>query len=272
MSRLSIYANSWINLVFEGRNQEYGAYQLRRKSDETTLLAFCLGISIVAMLLTIPLLISSFNPNHTAVIKDPVLELPEIHVTKFHPQIPKKPTTMALPATKKAKDDITRKELVNPEIVNPTDVTAEPARNNEHPANNPESPDNGIKGTAPVSAPAAPLGIEKPGIPATAPTDIHNVVTVDKLPEYPGGIQAFYTYIGNNFEKLEVEETISVIVAFVIEKDGSMTDIRVMRSAAPSIDREAIRVLKSLRTKWKPGIKDGKPVRTEYKLPIKVKK
>ena len=97
-------------------------------------------------------------------------------------------------------------------------------------------------------------------------------MTVDKLPEYPGGIQAFYTYIGTNFEKLEVEETISVIVAFVIEKDGSMTDIRVLRSAAPGIDREAIRVLKSSRTKWKPGIKDGKPVRTEYKLPIKVKK
>jgi protein TonB len=64
----------------------------------------------------------------------------------------------------------------------------------------------------------------------------------------------------------------SVIVSFVIEKDGSMTDIKVLRNATPSIDREAIRVLKSLRIKWKPGIKNGKPVRTEYKLPIKVKK
>ena len=85
-------------------------------------------------------------------------------------------------------------------------------------------------------------------------------------------MNAFYTFIGDNFEKLEIEETVSVIVSFVIEKNGSMTDITVLRSASPSVDREAIRVLKSIKTKWKPGLKHGKPVRTEYKLPIKVKK
>jgi len=51
-----------------------------------------------------------------------------------------------------------------------------------------------------------------------------------------------------------------------------MTDIKVLRSATPTLDKEAIRVLKSIRTKWKPGIKDGQNVRTLYKLPIKVKK
>jgi protein TonB len=51
-----------------------------------------------------------------------------------------------------------------------------------------------------------------------------------------------------------------------------MTDIKVLRSATPSVDREAIRVLKSIRKKWKPGIKNGQSVRTLYKIPIKVKK
>jgi protein TonB len=57
---------------------------------------------------------------------------------------------------------------------------------------------------------------------------------------------------------------------FVIEKDGSMTDIKVLRNPGYGMDKEAIRVLKSLKTKWKPGIKDGQKMRTQYTLPITV--
>ncbi|WP_309640523.1 energy transducer TonB [Flavobacterium sp.] len=272
MSRLSIYANSWIDLVFEGKNQAYGAFQLRQKSDETTLLAFCLGISFVAMLATIPMLISSFSPNHETEVLDPVF--PTIQITNFKPNKPQTPVKLALPVTKKSADDETKKEgLIDPEIVKPIDANPDIAKNNEHPVkNNPDAGDNTGKGNNPDTRITTPTGTTQPTTTPTIPEDVLNtMITVDKRPEFPGGIVAFYNYIGENFEKLEVEETISVVVSFVIEKDGSMTDIKVLRSAAPSIDREAIRVLKSLRTKWKPGIKDGKPVRTEYKLPIKVK-
>ena len=76
--------------------------------------------------------------------------------------------------------------------------------------------------------------------------------------------------MGNNFEKPEIEDiaTLRVYVSFVIEKDGSMTDIKVSRDPGYGLGREAIRVLKSLRTKWSPGIIDSKPVRTAYSLPI----
>ena len=111
-------------------------------------------------------------------------------------------------------------------------------------------------------------------IPIVPDTDesINTTVTVDKLPEFPGGLNALYSDIGNKFESLEVEETVTVHLSFVVEKDGSMTDIKVLRSATPSVDREAIRVLKSIRTKWKPGMKNGQRVRTLYRIPIKVKK
>ena len=62
----------------------------------------------------------------------------------------------------------------------------------------------------------------------------------------------------------------SVSVSFVIEKDGSMTDIKVLRNPGYGLDKEAIRVLKALKTKWKPGVKNGKYVRTQYTLPIKI--
>ena len=92
------------------------------------------------------------------------------------------------------------------------------------------------------------------------------------MPEFPGGIEKFYKYVGNNFEKPEIDaiNTFRVYVSFVIERDGSMTDIKVVRDPGYGLGREAIRVLKSLKTKWSPGIIGSKPVRTAYNLPIVV--
>jgi TonB family protein len=272
MSRLSIYANSWIDLVFEGKNQAYGAFQLRRKSDETTLLAFCLGISLVAMLVAIPMIVSSFSHRQTEIVA-PVFEFPNIHITKLKLNKPQTPKNLVLPVTKKKPDDVKKTKLINPVIVKPIDANEHIAKPTEPTTtNNSDSGNTTNNGNNSNTGTTAPTGTTQPATPAAIPDEtLNTTVTVDKVPEFPGGINAFYTYIGNNFEKLEVEETISVVVSFVIEKDGSMTDIKVLRSAAPSIDREALRVLKALRTKWKPGIKNGKPVRTEYKLPIKVK-
>lgn len=59
-------------------------------------------------------------------------------------------------------------------------------------------------------------------------------------------------------------------MSFVIEKDGSMSDIKVLRSSDKSLEKEAIRVLKSLKVKWAPGYMDNEKVRTQYTLPIKV--
>ena len=273
MSRLSIYANSWIDLVFEGKNQAYGAFQLRQKSDETTLLAFCLGISFVAMVATIPMLIASFSPNHQAEMGDPVFDAPILHITNFKPNKPQTPVKLALPVTKKKPSEVTNKEeLINPVIVKPIDANTDIANASEHPVrNNSETGEQSNSGNNLNSVSTTTIGTTLTTSNVSDET-LNTTVTVDKLPEFPGGISAFYAFIGDNFEKLEIEETVSVIVSFVIEKNGSMTDITVLRSASPSIDREAIRVLKSLKTKWKPGLKHGKPVRTEYKLPIKVKK
>jgi protein TonB len=92
------------------------------------------------------------------------------------------------------------------------------------------------------------------------------------MPEFPGGIQKFYNYVGNNFEKPEIDElnNYKVYVAFVIERDGSMSDIKVIKDPGFGLGREAVRVLKSLKTKWSPGMIGSKPVRTAYNLPITV--
>jgi len=90
---------------------------------------------------------------------------------------------------------------------------------------------------------------------------------------FPGGVEAFLEIVGNRFTAPEIDEekTLKVIVFFVVEKDGSLSNITVPRSPGFGLDKEAIRVLKSIKTKWEPGIYKGEPVRTQYSLPIVVK-
>lgn len=271
MSKFSIYSKSWIDLVFENKNQSYGAFQLRQKSDETTLLAFCLGLTVIATVFTIPIFISSFSSSPEHAITQPILEYPVIQVSNYQPTPPKLPEKSAVAiATKEPSTEVDKKTLVNPEIVQSaaatpnitatttvTTSTAEKGATNNNEGAAPQSENE--KGKSLINIP-------------TSEDELNSTITVDKLPEFPGGLEAFYSSVGKKFEAFEVEETVTVYLSFVIEKDGNMTDIKVIRNATPSLDKEAIRVLQSIRTKWKPGIKDGRNVRTLYRLPIKVKK
>src|SRR5690606_17311083 len=98
---------------------------------------------------------------------------------------------------------------------------------------------------------------------------------LDRQPMFPGGIAKFYDYVGKKFTTPDVEldgsPSMRILVAFVVETDGSLTDIKAKNNPGYGLEKEAIRVLKSLKTKWEPGIYKGKKVRTLYTLPIVVK-
>lgn len=88
-------------------------------------------------------------------------------------------------------------------------------------------------------------------------------------PTFPGGIQAFYDFVGKNYKAPEENIKGKVFIQFVIEKDGSLTDIKSVRDIGHGTGEEAIRVLK-LSPKWIPGEQDGKKVRVQYSLPISI--
>ncbi|MCQ2348584.1 MAG: energy transducer TonB [Paludibacteraceae bacterium] len=96
-------------------------------------------------------------------------------------------------------------------------------------------------------------------------------VIVENNPEFPGGTQAMMKYLSENikYPVIAQENGIQgrVICQFVVNKDGSIVDINVVRSVDPSLDKEAIRVIKSM-PKWKPGKQRGKPVRVKFTLPV----
>ena len=111
-------------------------------------------------------------------------------------------------------------------------------------------------------------GLSALGNTANADT-VYN--SVEKMPEFPGGEQAMLDYVSKNV--VYPEEAINkgiagrVFVSFIVEKDGSVNEVEVMRGIGGGCDEEAVRVVKSM-PKWKPGKMKGKPVRVSYMMPI----
>jgi TonB family protein len=97
-------------------------------------------------------------------------------------------------------------------------------------------------------------------------------VVAESMPEFPGGQTGLYKFLANNIVyptmARETGNQGRVFVTFVIEKNGSITDIKIRRGIGGGCDEEAIRVVKEM-PKWKPGKQRGKPVRVQFNLPIK---
>lgn len=101
---------------------------------------------------------------------------------------------------------------------------------------------------------------------------VYSFVSMETPPSYPGGIEKFYTFLNDNIKYPEVakENNVqgNVFVSFTVEKDGSLSDIKIDRKLGYGTDEEAIRVLK-LSRRWNPGMQNGKPVRVKYNIPIR---
>lgn len=275
MSQSNIYESNWINLVFENRNKQYGAYQLRQENTKTSLLALLVSVSICSLFFIVPKVLQTLDNStpiidHQTEIIDKPIEIVKIDLHKKPEIIPLKPESQTQQVVT---EKITPKTFTNPVIVHSKEATDDIPTNEV------------IKNTMPVDPNAIVGSKATPGTGTTTTTStvatplpvdygdqVVNTAILDKQPSFPGGMEKFYTYIGRNFEAPEINEdkTIRFYVSFVVEKDGSMTNIHVKKDPGYSLSKEAIRVLESLKTKWAPGIIDSKPVRTSYNLPITV--
>lgn len=96
-------------------------------------------------------------------------------------------------------------------------------------------------------------------------------IKVEKMPEFVGGYNVLRYYLATNLkypcEALMNKIEGRVVMQFIVEKDGSITNVRVARKLSPELDKEALRILKKM-PNWNPGMKDGEPVRVKYTMPI----
>lgn len=102
-------------------------------------------------------------------------------------------------------------------------------------------------------------------------TDEQTYVVVDQMPEYPGGLDSLYRFLTENINyPIEAQEKGiqgRVFINFIIDTDGSVTDVYILKGVDPSLDNEALRVVKMM-PDWTPGIQDGEKVRVSFTLPI----
>lgn len=268
MSKLNIFNKQWIDLVFEGRNKSYGAYKLRSENPKTTVVALILGSVFFAAAIGAPVILSKLPKDDTAKQEEEqiieVMEIPEPPVEILPPP---PPPVEAYQAPKSIVEEVKFKPL---EAAKKEEVPEDPPKQDQFKEADPSSRNAEASPTGDINIgkPSGDLdkGVEVPD------NQVYNSAGLQVQPEFPGGIAAFLGYVQKNFRIPEVDQdmTARIYVSFVVEKDGTLTDIKVLRDPGYGLGKEAMRVLKSVKTKWSPGIQNGKPVRASYNLPITI--
>src|ERR1700733_3618192 len=262
-SKLDIFNQQWIDVVFTGRNKAYGAYELRRDNGRNTRTALIIGVIVFVVLIsanTIVNIIGGFIPKaHEKVkITNVVLQPPPPDIKKPPPPPPPEPPKPKVDQVK-----------FPPPVVKPdVEVKEKPPTIEELKVADPGQKD--LKGDKDAQVTIdEPVGTADTKVTEEDPNKIFT--SVEQVPEFPGGLDAFGKYLSNHIKYPAVARENNtqgrVIVQFVCEKDGSLTDIKVVRGIGDGCDEEAIRVIKAS-PKWSPGIQNGRPVRVAYSVPI----
>lgn len=141
--------------------------------------------------------------------------------------------------------------------------------------NKPESTTVEMQPPPPIEASKSSDTIIPPPTPVEAKNDTettYNFVTMENPPTYPGGMAAFYKFLGQNIkypaDAAEKNVQGNVVLSFLVAKDGSINDVKVDQKLGSGTDEEAVRVLK-MSKKWNPGTQEGKPVNVKYSIPVK---
>ncbi|MBF4508365.1 energy transducer TonB [Flavobacterium sp. JLP] len=260
--KLDIIKNQWLDIVFEGRNKIYGAYELRKSNGKTNVKALVIGSLIFSLAVAAPLIVSLL-PDST---DDDVNNDIKIATVKILPKKEEiKPNQPPPPPPPPKVDQV---KFVKPVVAKANEVTEDPPKIEE--LKDKKVGSETIKGD-----PDAVLTVDEPvgtGTAAVVEEDnqVYNTAGIEVKPDFPGGIEKFYKFVGNNYKTPEEEGLKGkVYVTFVVEKDGSLTDIKVLRDIGYGTGAEAIRVLKKC-PKWTPGEQNGKKVRVLYSLPITI--
>lgn len=258
--KLDLLNNNWLEIVFEGRNQKYGAYDLRKSITKNTTRAFIIGTVLFALLVSIPTLLRMIPDASDETTLDQ-----KITTVKLPPK--EKPKDPNLPPPPPPPPKVDQVKFVKPVVAKAEDVVEEIVVIKDLKDKNIGK--ETIKGDPDAELTVEPVGT---GVAAVVEEDnsVYNLAGIEQKPEFPGGIDKFYSFVGKNYQ-IPDEEGIKgkVYVSFVVEKDGSLTDIKVLRDIGYGTGKEALRVLGKC-PKWAPGEQNGKKVRCTYSLPISI--
>nr|WP_294725886.1 energy transducer TonB [Prevotella sp.] len=277
MAKIDLYDPKWVEMVFAGKNKEYGAYQLRKGTSGRNIKA--LLILVIAAALVGGFLAWKVIEQKQAEEQQAYMEAMELAKLQqqakkeekkkepVKPKIePKKEIPVARETQKFTAPVIKKDELVKEEnqVKQMDKLDEKVAVGTENKEGTKDRLAEAVRSDIAVAAPPPP--------PAPKP-EVSNKVfdVVEEMPHFPGGPAALQAFLSSNTKYPVVAQENGVqgrvIVSFVVERDGSITDVKVVRSVDPSLDREATRVVKSM-PRWSPGKQNGSAVRVKYTVPV----
>lgn len=261
---INLNSKDWCDVVFEGKNQSYGAYRMRQTSSKRHLIAFLVIVLFAIFLAFLPALIKTVSSltrrdqitEVTALsdlkLEDQVKEENIIHKEEAPPPPPMKSTIKFTPPVITDAADVTEAdEMKSQEDLQTSKVTISVAD---------------VKGTD-----------DEHGVDI-ADLQEHKVIAeekplygVEQMPSFPGGEAELMKFIGDNLRyptsasELGIEGRVTI--RFVVSKTGEVKDVEVIRGLDPACDKEAIRVVKMM-PNWIPGRQNGRNVPVYFTLPI----
>ena len=272
MGKIDLINNDWTDLVFEGKNKEYGAYVLRRdtgKRNVKALIWVLIGIAAIFAIAYANLAIQNAMKQNATIDTD--VELSKLAQKKEAKVERKEPIKVEVEqkVVEKVKSSV---KFTAPEIKKDDEVKPE----DEIKSQDDLSKTNTAIGTFDVKGNDEAEGEvlkakevvvdEKPKEEETKVFDV-----VEQMPSFPGGDAELMKFLNSHIKYPAVAEENGiqgrVVATFVVERDGSITDVDVIKSVDPSLVKEAVRVLKSM-PKWIPGKQNGSAVRVKYTVPV----
>ncbi|MFY1047585.1 energy transducer TonB [Chryseobacterium sp. GP-SGM7] len=263
-------------ILFENRNKAYGAYVLRTESDRILTKAFFIGVGLLAAVSIIPVVISAFNsPDVTDsgfIPEPPVM----VNVDKKDPPAEVKPpqtvVTPPPPSVKQYDSQVVtpKKDADESNIVK--DIPKDAIAGVKNDFTSPVAPSINV----PTTIISGPGTVAPPKVNPVAPVDPNEIIGeegLSKSADFEGGINSFRNKVMNKFDvsAFENQDVISTKVTFVVETDGSISNIKANGKDA-SFNAEAIRTIKSVKGKWVPGKnKKNESVRSYFSFPISMK-
>ena len=274
MSQIDLIDNRWSDIMFENRNKEYGAYVLRRQTTARNIKSIIAVLIIFALVMVYMVAKNAYDDYQKAhMAQTQVTELTALQEQKKEAKVERKEIVKqekVEQVVEKVKSSI---KFTAPVIKKDDEVRPEDEMKSQDEIMNSKV----AVGFANVIGndesgevlKAKEMIINEPVKPKEEENKVFDVV--EQMPSFPGGMAALMAYLQKSIKYPPVAEENGiqgrVVCTFVVERDGSVTDVKVAKSVDPSLDKEAVRVVSAM-PKWIPGKQNGQSVRVKYTLPV----
>ena len=272
MAKIDLISRDWTEMVFEGRNKEYGAYRLRKNAGKRNLYSL-ITIFIAALALWGGISLVKFVESRTkSVAQTSVAELSALNQPKKKAEV-KQQKKVKLEQPEKVVERVKSSvKFTAPVIKKDDEVKPEDELKTQDELMSTKTAIGALDVKGNDDANGEVLKIKEAVAQPEPKPEVEKVFdVVEQMPSFPGGPSALMEWLSNNVKYPVVAQENGVqgrvVVSFVVERDGSITDVKVVRGVDPSLDREASRVVRAM-PRWIPGKQNGSAVRVKYNVPV----